>query len=104
MKELKDIQEIVDFLNQHEIVINEITETIESTPDFFGREVMQLAKNKVEPDSEQGKSLVEKGGILRNFGQKILNLFTIEFKITFAGVVLCHFQIPKIRNNKVESK
>lgn len=100
MKELKNFQEVLDFLSEHEELLINFSETIENTPDFFGREVVNLSKNGVKPDSEQGKSLVERGGFIRNIGQRIMNLFTIELHITFAGVTLIHFRIPKLQNNK----
>lgn len=58
------------------------------------------AENKVSPKSEDGQRLVEKFGLVRRIGNRFVNMFKIEFKITFCGVVLCHLEIPKLETNK----
>lgn len=102
MKELKNIQEVIDFLQENDELLTQISETLENTPDYFGREVVSMSKNGVKPDSSEGQLLIQRGGFIRNIGQKIMNLFTIELHVTFAGVTLIHFRIPKIKNNQVK--
>lgn len=61
--------------------------------------VMIAADEKVRPDSKQGQSILDKFDIIRKIGNKFANMFQIEFKITFCGVVLCHLLIPKLQTD-----
>lgn len=54
------------------------------------------AENKVSPQSEDGQRLISKFTSIRKIGNRFINMFKIEFKITFCGVVLCHLEIPKL--------
>lgn len=57
------------------------------------------AQNRISPKSDDGQRLVDKFNFIRRVGNRFANMFKIEFKITFCGVVLCHLEIPKLETN-----
>lgn len=123
MKTKKDIQEknasiiIEDFkekINRYDSELQVSLDKLSQLDSFNSRDFDSLsrlieeqtskyvacaAQNKVSPKSDEGKRLVEKFNLVRLIGNRFANMFKIEFKITFCGVVLCHLEIPKLETN-----
>ena len=70
----------------------------------FTHSVIDLSKREVSPDSDEGKDLVSAGNSIRRFGSKFLNLFKIELSISFAGVTIFHFVLPKVDSKTLTIK
>lgn len=79
--------------------ISRLEKLCTTTENEFSKSVMDLSTREVSPDSEEGQQLVATGNLIRRFGSKFLNLFKIEFTISFAGVTIFHFVIPKVDSN-----
>lgn len=100
MKKLEhNIQELEKVINNIDL-----TDVIQETEKEFTREVVDLSRRAVKPDTEEGQSLVDKCNILRRLGSSILNLLKIEFTVTFAGATLIHWEIPKIDSKTLTVK
>lgn len=77
-------------------------ELVEQLSKEFTKSIVLASKNEVTPEEDDGKKLVNFGNLIRNFGAKFLNMFVIEFSISFAGVTLLHFRVPKLEKNSVK--
>lgn len=104
---MKNLQEL-EKLNEELLKINvESLDSLEQKSTeiekVFFNCVHEAAEEELKPDSDDGKKLVNLTSLFRNLGQRVLNLLKIELTISFAGVTLIHFQIPKLENNKVST-
>lgn len=90
--------------------LNELFLTLENEQSIIAKDftnaIVKASKEKITPDSDNGKKIIDFGVIVRKFGNKLLNLLKIELSISFAGVTLIHFRIPRIdsENNVVDTK
>lgn len=97
MKNLENFNKSLEKFNQFENF--DIENDVKETEKLFTSCIIEASREKVKPDSLVGQDIVNGGNFLRRIGSKFLNLFKIEFTITFAGVTLVHLEIPKIDNN-----
>lgn len=97
INKLEELTGKLTFNDEQQLLVDEISKE-------FTKSVVLASKNKVTPEEEDGKKLVNFGNLVRNFGAKFLNMFVIEFSISFAGVTLLHFRVPKLDNNKIKEE
>lgn len=95
----KKLENNVSALEQElkKLELNE--DLLTDTEKEFANMIISLSDNKVSPADEDGKKIINIGNMIRKLGSKLLNLLKIEFSVSFAGVTIIHFQIPKIDNN-----
>lgn len=88
--------------------LNDVFSTMERDVQLTSHEltnaVVDLSKNEVKPDSEDGKKFIDFTNIIRSIGHKILNLLEINITCSFAGATLFTWSLPKIEDNKVVNK
>lgn len=92
----KNIKNLEKFAKQAE----KIETSVNRTSDEFTSTVIELSKNEVKPDSDDGKKFIDLTNIVRSIGHKLLNLLEINISCTFAGATLFTWSLPKIKDNK----
>lgn len=100
MKKIEQFEKAVNDLKLN----HEDEQRVEKVSRLFNEVVYDFANNDVSPDSDDGKRLLKGQKILSGIGRKLVNLLTIEFKITFAGVTLCYLRIPKLQDTEKINK
>lgn len=73
--------------------LEEVSDTLEN----LGLSIMSdvINEGETEENKEAMKEMNVKGKIMRGIGQKFFNLFKVQLTVSFAGVTLIHFTIPK---------
>lgn len=95
-----DLQQSLDKLSQLDSFNSRDFDTISRLiEEQTSKYVACAAQNRISPKSDDGQRLVDKFNFIRRVGNRFANMFKIEFKITFCGVVLCHLEIPKLETN-----
>ena len=97
-----DLKKFMELSQRLEEVSNIDVESIESVTDELetkGLEIMSQVVN--EDETEENKQAMDemnvKAKVMRGIGQKFFNLFKVTLTVSFAGVTLIHFTIPKQR-------
>ena len=72
---------------------------VEKVNQLFNESVHELVESNLGPESEEAQRFSKSQKALSFLGRKILNLLTIEFKVTFAGATICYLRIPKLDSN-----
>lgn len=93
-KNLNSFSDLVDYLKNVENVKD--LELIEELPNFFGKEVVKLSSDSKGSDTDEGKDLINKASFVRRFGAKFFDMFRLEINLSFCGVTIFHFVIPKV--------
>lgn len=93
-KNLTSFNDLVNYLEKVEN-IKEL-ELIQELPDFFGKEVVKLSSDSKGSETEEGKNLINKASFVRKFGAKFFDMFRLEINLSFCGVTIFHFVIPKV--------
>lgn len=98
----KDLEQFMELSQRLEEVSNVDVEIIESVTDELetkGLEIMSQVVN--EDETEEIKQAMNemnlKAKAMRGIGQRFFNLFKVTLTVSFAGVTLIHFTIPKQR-------
>lgn len=95
------LEQSVKEFHKQEKAINQLSKLTKVSEPEFTSIIMDAAKNEVSPDSEDGKKILKLGTLIRNFGQRILNLFSITITCSFSGVTLFTWSLPKLQDNQV---
>ncbi len=98
------LEQSVKELHKQEKAINKLNQLTKVSEPEFTSIIMEAAKNETSPDSDDGKKILKLGNLIRNFGQNVLNLFSITITCSFSGVTLFTWTLPKLENNKVVDK
>ena len=95
-----NLNKLEELSSRFETLDFDIDDLEKETSKEFTAAIVKAAKDEVKPTDEDGEKIVKFGTIIRNFGNRLLNLLKIEFSVSFAGVTLIHFTIPKIENKQ----
>lgn len=95
------LEQSVKELHKQEKAINQLSKLTKISEPEFTSIIMDAAKNETAPDSEEGKKILKLGSLIRSFGQKVLNLFSITITCSFSGVTLFTWTLPKLQDNQV---
>lgn len=93
-----NLEKLEQLSNEFENLEFNIEPLEQETSKEFTKAIVLASKEEIKPTDEDGEKIVKFGTIIRRFGNKLLNLLKIEFSVSFAGVTLIHFTIPKIEN------
>lgn len=97
----KQLEKNVEKLQKLENSVDILNRISSGNVEHVNNVIKTLAENEVSPDSEDGKKITGIASIIRNFGQKILNLLVIEIHCSFAGVTLFTWRLPKLKDNQI---
>ncbi len=87
---LENLEKQVSLLENYDF------ESLESiSEDNISEVVVQMVDEDVQPDDEKTKKVVGFSRLIRNFGLRLLNLFTLTITCSFSGTTLFVWQSPK---------
>lgn len=96
----EDLKEFMSLCDELELQGNYDVTKLEQVSDNLEQLGLMIMSDVVEEgetaeNMEAIKEMNVKGKIMRGIGQKFFNLFKVTLTVSFAGVTLIHFTIPK---------
>lgn len=93
-----NLEKFLSFKND----ISLLDEICNDNIEHVNKAIIELSENSIEPDSTDGKRMINIAQKLRDFGHMILNLLEIHISCSFAGITLFTWNLPKIQDNNIK--
>lgn len=91
---VEQIRKIDEDFESNRNLLEQLSEDMEvETANLVRSSFEDMAEEEIEAFNETAKSTSK---LTRRIGQGFFNLFKVTFTVSFAGVTLIHFTIPKV--------